>query len=387
MDERTKVLICLGSATAANCIPCFEHFLGKAEALGVSHGEIQEAVELAGCVKNGANLATRNPNQMNDRRLLVMHQGALGDFVITFPALVRLRNLFSRIDVLCQGKLGKMASDLGLVDRFYSIESGLFASLYGDRAEPEVMEILRSYHDIVLFSFSVELEQTIEKSTTARVYRIPPREDASRRIHAAEHIFRHLAACGLLRISHGERDSIDDPEEYPDRREPGYDRRKILLHPGSGSRKKNWPISNFVTLEGLILSDRLKPSFILGPAERDMAAMLAERRPDPRDVLILEDLSEMAALLKRSGGFIGNDSGLTHLSAFLGLPTVAIFGPSDPERWRPLGRAATIVSPSKECQPCFETDLDHCTHLECLSSIRPETVKAAFDSVVSIHFP
>ena len=60
MDERTKVLICLGSATAANCIPCFEHYFGKAKTVGLTPEEIQEAVDLASQVKKGAHMAIRN---------------------------------------------------------------------------------------------------------------------------------------------------------------------------------------------------------------------------------------------------------------------------------------------------------------------------------------
>lgn len=56
MDERTRILICLGSATAANCVPCFEHFYGKAEAARLTHEEIKEAVNLAVQVKHGANI-------------------------------------------------------------------------------------------------------------------------------------------------------------------------------------------------------------------------------------------------------------------------------------------------------------------------------------------
>ena len=64
MDERTKVLICLGAATAANCIPCFEHYFGKAIKVGINIEEIQEAVDLASQVKKGAHLATKN--RIND---------------------------------------------------------------------------------------------------------------------------------------------------------------------------------------------------------------------------------------------------------------------------------------------------------------------------------
>ena len=60
MDEKTKVLICLGAATAANCIPCFEYYFGKAEAVGLKTDEIQEAVDLASQVKKGAHMALKN---------------------------------------------------------------------------------------------------------------------------------------------------------------------------------------------------------------------------------------------------------------------------------------------------------------------------------------
>ena len=60
MDERTRLLICLGAATAANCIPCFEHYFGKAESTGLASEEIQEAVDLASQVKKGAHMAIRN---------------------------------------------------------------------------------------------------------------------------------------------------------------------------------------------------------------------------------------------------------------------------------------------------------------------------------------
>ena len=60
MDEKTSLLICLGASTAANCIPCFEHYHKKASAAGLTSEEILEAVELASKVKNGAHLVMRN---------------------------------------------------------------------------------------------------------------------------------------------------------------------------------------------------------------------------------------------------------------------------------------------------------------------------------------
>ncbi len=58
MDEKTKLLVSLGAAVAANCVPCFEHFLGKTEAMGLTLEEIREAVEIADQIKNGARINT-----------------------------------------------------------------------------------------------------------------------------------------------------------------------------------------------------------------------------------------------------------------------------------------------------------------------------------------
>jgi hypothetical protein len=60
MDEKTSLLICLGAATAANCVPCFEHYLKKARILDVGSEDILEAADLASKVKNGAHLVMRN---------------------------------------------------------------------------------------------------------------------------------------------------------------------------------------------------------------------------------------------------------------------------------------------------------------------------------------
>jgi alkylhydroperoxidase/carboxymuconolactone decarboxylase family protein YurZ len=60
MEEKTKLLIALGAATAANCIPCFEHLYCEAEVAGLSSEEIQQVVDLASKVKNGAHIALKN---------------------------------------------------------------------------------------------------------------------------------------------------------------------------------------------------------------------------------------------------------------------------------------------------------------------------------------
>jgi ADP-heptose:LPS heptosyltransferase len=83
-------------------------------------------------------------------------------------------------------------------------------------------------------------------------------------------------------------------------------------------------------------------------------------------------------------GFIGNDAGITHLAAFLGLPCVAIFGPADPERWTPVGRSTAVVRAPVDCEPCFELLPENCDGdaPECLFDTQPETVMHVFKKLL-----
>ena len=79
-------------------------------------------------------------------------------------------------------------------------------------------------------------------------------------------------------------------------------------------------------------------------------------------------------MLKESEGFIGNDSGISHLAAFTGVPTVVIFGPSSPKRWKPFGRSVEAVRPETDCSPCFETGKADCREMKCLEGTTPDMV-------------
>lgn len=301
------------------------------------------------------------------KNLLIIHQGALGDFVAIFPAILQLRKYFCRIDTLCQGSLGKMACALNVVDKCFPLEAALFSSLYADNIDPRVQNILRSYNEIILFSYSCPLKQAINKVTGKKPRFIPPRADVYQPIHVTAHILSNLLKCGLLK-------EADTELSYPDKRDQSYDPKNILLHPGSGSRRKNWPLSNFITIEKILKSKGMRPEFILGPAEY----FLTEALKDSRSIHQLTDLELLVSLLRKAGGFIGNDSGISHLSGFMGVPTVAIFGPSDPNRWQPAGRSVSVVRPDDlNCTPCFEISSNNCDKTECLDRISTEMVSKA----------
>lgn len=319
---------------------------------------------------------------MEKKKLLIVHHGALGDLVATFPAVIRLKNIFSRIDLLCQRKLGKLAQSLNVVEGWLSMEAASFASLYSSVVDPEVKQTLQSYHDIIIFSRSRQLRYTIKKITGKTPYLIQPRPDNHRRTHITEHVFSNLARFGLLSGAGPSPNSTVYVTERPIQRPSKYYLPKILIHPGSGSRKKFWPISNFINLASFLLSNGYQPEFILGPAEHFLADILSQKNKHLLKIHIMNDLIKLSSLLKAADGFIGNDSGISHLAAFIGLPTVAVFGPSDPKRWKPMGRAVTVVRPDLDCRPCFETNTPDCKEMICFDKTSPEMVSNAFNMLM-----
>jgi heptosyltransferase-3 len=307
--------------------------------------------------------------------LLIVHQGAFGDVVAIFPAIIRLHTYFARIDGLCQSQLGKLAAALGLITKWYPSEAAFFSSLYTHAVHHKIEDLLRAYAQIILFSSSFELEQSVNRITRNRCFRLPPRPPADERIHITKYVIKNLMAHGLLKEADADIDHYYLPKKPELKNNPSEDATKILMHAGSGSLRKRWPISNFYVLEKMLISEGLKPEFVLGPAEEDL---IATPSAQGRKVNRLSDLAELATLLRTAGGYIGNDSGASHLAAFMGLPTVVIFGPADPVRWEPNGPLVEVVRPELECSPCFETNPSNCPDPKCLDDTNPQTVIEAF---------
>ena len=308
---------------------------------------------------------------MANSRMLAIHQGALGDFILTFPAITRLQAYFSPIDVLCQNQLGKLAQTLRLTQNSYPLEAARFASLFSDQIDSNTRSLFTQYKNILLFSLSDRLEQSINNVSANLCCRVPPRPPAHQTIHVAQFILEKIFNCGFIK----EADVRFNDSLLPVRNQDQFNSKKILLHPGAGSTRKRWPMSSFLKVEAALKADGLTTEFILGPAEE---GLIDELRHADQRVHELNDLTNLLALLTSAGGYIGNDSGASHLAAYLGIPSAVIFGPADPVRWAPLGRSVKIIRPVLSCRPCFEIDETNCDAPRCLEGITPQKVIKAF---------
>ncbi len=124
------------------------------------------------------------------------------------------------------------------------------------------------------------------------------------------------------------------------------------IHPGSGGERKNWPLPRFLAVAGWLKNTGFETLLILGPAEEKTAGeILSAFRPVEPRVVRNASLETLATALSLCRGYIGNDSGITHLASVVGVPTVGIFGATDPKQWGPLGSQVRILESGNSAFP------------------------------------
>jgi heptosyltransferase-3 len=283
-----------------------------------------------------AEAAKPSPDQPAGR-LLLLRPGAIGDTLLTFPALGALRRRFAAAELVVAGNRSALtlARAAGLVDRIDAFGADWLADLFGDEPTPALRAQLAGtdlgivwMHDQSTAADLADRLQAAGSRQTLGLASFPP---AGARCHLADHLYTSLAPLGIG----GPRPSLTLPVP------PGLagaNRPTVVLHPGAGGRHKRWPAARYAALAQHLIDQGFAVALTCGPADRDAVGEVQARVADlPLTVLAGLELSELAGIIGRATGFVGNDSGITHLSALLGVPTVALFGPCDPVYWAPIG--------------------------------------------------
>jgi ADP-heptose:LPS heptosyltransferase len=160
----------------------------------------------------------------------------------------------------------------------------------------------------------------------------------------------------------------------------------LAVAPGSGQPRKNWPLAHYYEVSrALGWEYGLKVVWLAGPGEGEMLPYLgALAKAQGQLLLAHRPLARVAGVLSRCRLYIGNDSGMTHLAAAVGEPDVlALFGPTDPRVWAPLGtRVRTLTGPCPQA-PCAVGRTITCPETRCLNALSPEMVLAAAAQVLS----
>jgi heptosyltransferase III len=280
---------------------------------------------------------------------IIIHTGGLGDFLQIFPVLAALRSRCpaSRVTLVGHPERAALALAGGLVDEVLDFETcGLHRLFAPDAREADVPAGLRRARTILNFIPAPELSANLARLTSAWTIDAVsfPAPGACR--HAAAQFVYDQVAEPLGLPPRAALPELRLPPDCPARtalaaRFPEA-ARALAIHPGSGSPTKNWPLERFVEVSRLQAARGAPTLWLLGPAELEQPAFAPLARAD--QALALAPLGDVAALLSLVRGYLGNDSGVTHLAAALGRPTVALFGPTDRAVWAPRGPHVRVIA-------------------------------------------
>ena len=283
-------------------------------------------------------------------RILVIRGGAIGDFILTLPALKLLRDAFpdARIEILGYKHIIALAEMGGYADATRSIEYGPLASFFARDGElsPELVEYFGSFREVVSYLFdpdgifAANLKRTGVRNLITGSPKITDEE------HAARQLARPLERLALY---------LEDPAAILSL--PGIekvDRDLIAIHPGSGSETKNWPLQKWTDLAQQLLRPNDSRKILLVGGEADGARLAALRTALPNERVELAEnlpLPELARRLRNCRVFLGHDSGISHLAAAVGTPSLLLFGPTDPAIWAPVNPQVRLL-----CSPSLTMD-------------------------------
>jgi hypothetical protein len=324
-----------------------------------------------------------------DGRVVVLRPGALGDTIVAADALAALRANFpdSIIELVGNAAAASPLVEAGLIDQATSFDSLDVGALYG--STPKIVDRWHDAELVVLWlndadgvarafneaganaivvarphpprAFGASPASPTGRGENASAFHASPAsptgrgenasafhaspasptgrgERAGAGQHVSDYLVETLASAGVR-----PRDSSPALLRRPAVAISGTP--TALLHPGSGSATKNWPPERFAALAALLLDRGWSVHLLRGPADTD--AVRAVQRLLGSDQAAIEgpaDVPALASVLASADLYVGNDSGVSHLSARLAVPTVAIFGPTDPAIWAPRGPRSAVVS-------------------------------------------
>ncbi len=245
------------------------------------------------------------------RRLLI-RPGAIGDFIVSLPALESLRADYT--EIWCSGQNVPLA-------RFADSAQSIVASgldRLGLLPAEEVVEHLRGFDSIISWygTNNPEFREAVEKLDLPFRFVSSLPSGSQHAVDFYRDQARELGAAPRSR--------------FPEIQCPAADRRFAVIHPFASSAPKRAPMALFEEIASR-LSAKMPVHWLCGPEEQLEQAVR------------IDDLYELACWLRRARIFVGNDSGISHLAAAVGTPVHAFFRTTDPRTWGPRGPSVNTI--------------------------------------------
>jgi ADP-heptose:LPS heptosyltransferase len=273
--------------------------------------------------------------------ILVIHPGALGDVLQTVPALRGLRAAeeSAPITFVGQPRLGRLLVALGVAQQASGFDGFGLETLFVDVAAPRALaEALHGARRVV--SWFGAGDETYRRRLRALV----PDALVAPPVPADDTpVWRHL--LGTLDLPVPERvEPLRAPLPPAGDRPPDPSRPRLVVHPGAGGAWKRWPPERFAEVIGALRRGRALDVLLhQGPADGLAVAHLLALLGGDAATLLEPELPRLAAVLGAAHAYLGGDSGVSHLAAAVGAPSVVLFPPETRRRWAPWSPSAVPI--------------------------------------------
>lgn len=294
------------------------------------------------------------------RSALIIHSGALGDTLLmfAFARAVRLAGI-ARVAIMTRGAYLPLARHCSFIDECHDMDTHRIHALFSPEASlpDRTVELLRRNELIVdMLGDASRAHANQLKVGVHRWISIDPRpretsdhivtqwlEDFQCETALRADLYETVSTGPLLTLP---APLLDEARQRwaSLRSEAGRKKPWVLIHPGSGSREKCWPLDHFIPLAHRLAKDGWCAAFLIGPVECERFNPEERQRLKAAAPLFTAvEPVNVAALALAADCAVTNDSGIAHLAGAAGARVVALFGPTDPGKWRPIGSNVSIL--------------------------------------------
>ena len=291
-------------------------------------------------------------SKIEDPRICVIRGGAIGDFILTLPALGLLRDAFpdAHIEILGYRHIVALAENRYYADATRSIEYAPLAGFFNPKSDldPELCEYFAGFDQVVSYLYDPDdfFKGNLERAGVRNLLVADPR--VGDQLPAAQHLAAPLQRLALFLESpaadfHPSEADLDSARSLL----PPDPRPLVALHPGSGSERKNWPTQRWGDLVHSLHADHPSVHYVIVGGEADETALSGIQSAlssVPHTLLVHQPLPVLGAVFARCTAFLGHDSGISHLAAATDCPSLLLFGPTDPTIWAPQNENVRILA-------------------------------------------
>jgi len=285
-------------------------------------------------------------------RILVIRGGAIGDFILTLPALRLLRENFGNchLEILGYRHIASLAEGRFYADATRSIDYAPLAGFFNPKSEldPELSEYFAGFQQVISYIYDPDglFESCLRRAGVKNLITASPKVASG--AHAALQLAKPLEQMALW-LENPAAEIFPSPDDLAeaDALLAGMRGPVIAIHPGSGGERKKWPLDGWRQVRDRLLADPRAGHLLIigGESDSERLTQLRDGLPAERGT-VLENLPLplLGAVLSRCALFLGHDSGISHLAAAAGTRCLLLFGPTDPEVWAPANKHVCVLS-------------------------------------------